>query len=115
MRLRCRAVPRRRPARPTRTGRSSCRPGSPCPCGARGCLQAYAGLPAVLGDHPAPAGTTPEAAIAERADAGDVATLAALDSAGTVLLGGSLSLLSSWLTAGPRSPCARRCSGRTAP
>jgi predicted NBD/HSP70 family sugar kinase len=88
--------------------------GKPCPCGARGCLQTYAGLPAILGDQPAPPAATPEAAIGSRADAGDPATLAALDAAGsalgialsgmlnvldigTVLLGGSFALLSSWL------------------
>ncbi|GAB3423900.1 ROK family protein [Flindersiella endophytica] len=88
--------------------------GRPCDCGARGCLQAYAGLPAILGDQPSPAGTTPEAAISARAESGDPATLAALETAGTalgialagalnvldvgtVLLGGSFALLSSWL------------------
>jgi predicted NBD/HSP70 family sugar kinase len=88
--------------------------GKLCGCGAHGCLQAYAGLPAILGDQPPPAGATPDTTISERAEAGDSATLAALDTAGTalgialsgalnvldigtVLLGGSFALLSSWL------------------
>ncbi|MGS2644465.1 ROK family protein [Streptosporangium sp. LJ11] len=99
--------------------------GKPCPCGSRGCLQAYASLPAILGDEPAPAGTTPDIAITDRAETGDPATLAALDGAGTtlgialadmlnildidtVLLGGSFSLLASWLTTNVRVEIDRR-------
>ncbi|MFF3444759.1 ROK family protein [Streptosporangium sp. NPDC002721] len=99
--------------------------GEPCPCGSRGCLQTYASLPAILGDEPAPAGTTPDTAVTGRAEEGRPATLAALDRAGTtlgvaladtlnildidtVLLGGSFSLLSSWLTANIRAEIDRR-------
>ncbi|MGN9841004.1 ROK family protein [Nonomuraea sp. H19] len=99
--------------------------GEPCPCGSRGCLQTYASLPAILSDEPVPAGTTPDAAITGWAEAGRPATLAALDSAGTalgialsdmlnildidtVLLGGSFSLLASWLTANARAEVQRR-------
>ncbi|MFG6196225.1 ROK family protein [Nonomuraea sp. JJY05] len=99
--------------------------GNACPCGSRGCLQTYASLSAVLGDEPAPAGTTPDAAATGRAEAGHPATIAALDAAGTalgialadmlnildidtVLLGGSFSLLASWLTANARAEIDRR-------
>ncbi|GFJ91775.1 hypothetical protein Prum_054170 [Phytohabitans rumicis] len=99
--------------------------GTPCPCGSRGCLQTYASLEAILGGDPVPAGTTPDATATARADAGDPATLAALDTAGTalgialsgmlnildidtVLLGGSFALLSSWLTANVRTQIDRR-------
>jgi predicted NBD/HSP70 family sugar kinase len=99
--------------------------GKPCPCGSRGCLQTYASLPAILSDEPVPPHTTPDAAVTTRADAGDPATLAALDTAGTalgialsdvinildidtVLLGGALSLLSSWLTATVRTELNQR-------
>jgi predicted NBD/HSP70 family sugar kinase len=99
--------------------------GKPCPCGSRGCLQTYASLEAILSDEPAPAGVTPDAAITARADAGQPATLAVLDTAGTalgialadmlnildidtVLLGGSFSLLSSWLTANAKTEVNQR-------
>jgi predicted NBD/HSP70 family sugar kinase len=99
--------------------------GKPCPCGARGCLQTYASLEAILGDRPAPAGMTPDAAILTGADAGDPVTLAALDTAGTalgialsgvlnildidtVLLGGSFALLASWLTTNARAEINQR-------
>ncbi|MCF6473508.1 ROK family protein [Nonomuraea sp. MG754425] len=99
--------------------------GLPCPCGARGCLQSYASLPAILGGEPAPAGLTPDVAVTSRAEAGDPATLAALDRAGTalgiglanalnildldiVLLGGSFSLLASWLTGNVEAEIGRR-------
>ncbi|GAA4439891.1 ROK family transcriptional regulator [Phytohabitans houttuyneae] len=99
--------------------------GKPCPCGARGCLHTYASLEAILGDDPAPAGVTPDAAILTRADAGEPATLAALDTASTtlgialsdvlnildidtVLLGGSYALLTSWLTANARAEINQR-------
>ncbi|MET7330296.1 ROK family transcriptional regulator [Nonomuraea sp. NPDC005650] len=99
--------------------------GNACPCGSRGCLQTYASLRAVLGDQPPPAGTTPDAAATGRAEAGHPATIAALDAAGTalgialadmlnildidtVLLGGSFSLLASWLTANARAEIDRR-------
>ncbi|MEV0326793.1 ROK family transcriptional regulator [Micromonospora echinospora] len=99
--------------------------GRPCPCGSRGCLQTYASLEAILGDEPAPAGTTPETAITIRAESGQPETLAALDTAGTalgvalsdtlnildsdtVLLGGSFALLASWLTDRARDEISRR-------
>ena len=99
--------------------------GKPCPCGSRGCLQAYASLQAVLSDEPAPADTSPDAAITARAEAGLPNTLALLDTAGfalgvalsdmlnildidTVLLGGSFSLLSSWLTANVKAEIDQR-------
>lgn len=99
--------------------------GKPCPCGSRGCLQTYASLPAILSDEPVPAHSTPDAAVTTRADAGDPATLAALDTAGTalgialsdvinildidtVLLGGAFSLLSSWLTGTARTELNQR-------
>ncbi|MGI5149870.1 ROK family protein [Plantactinospora sp. CA-294935] len=99
--------------------------GKPCPCGSRGCLQTYASLEAILGAEPAPPGCTPDAEITARADAGRPDTLAALDVAGTalgvalsdmlnildigsVLLGGSFSLLASWLTANARAEIDQR-------
>lgn len=99
--------------------------GEVCPCGSRGCLQTYASLQAMLRDDPAPEGTTPDAVITARAEAGMPGTLAMLDRAGTalgvalsdmlnildidtVLLGGSFSLLSSWLTTNIRSEIDRR-------
>lgn len=89
--------------------------GRRCPCGARGCLQTYAGPQAILGGAAVPAGTMPEVAITTRADAGEPDTLAAVDAAGTalgvalsnvlnildidtVLLGGSFALLASWVS-----------------
>ncbi len=99
--------------------------GKLCPCGARGCLHTYASLEAILGEEPAPAGVTPDAAILTRADAGEPATLAALDTASTalgialsdvlnildietVLLGGSYALLASWLIANARAEINQR-------
>lgn len=99
--------------------------GRPCPCGSRGCLQTYASLDAILGDEPAPTGTTPENTITTRAETGQPATLAALDTAGTalgialsdmlnildidtVLLGGSFALLASWLTDNAKNQINRR-------
>lgn len=99
--------------------------GKPCPCGARGCLHTYASLEAILGGRPVPVGVTPDAAILTRADAGEPATLAALDTAGTalgialsdvlnildidtVLLGGTFAVLASWLTANARAEIDQR-------
>ncbi|MFC4005841.1 ROK family protein [Nonomuraea purpurea] len=99
--------------------------GRPCPCGSCGCLQTYVSLRAVLGDEPAPPGLTPDAAVTGRAEAGHPATIAALESAGTalgialadmlnildidtVLLGGSFSLLASWLTARAKAEIDQR-------
>jgi predicted NBD/HSP70 family sugar kinase len=99
--------------------------GRPCPCGSSGCLQTYASLDAILGDDPAPSGTTPENAITTRAETGHPTTLAALEAAGTalgialsdmlnildidtVLLGGSFALLASWLTDNAKQQINRR-------
>lgn len=91
--------------------------GLPCPCGARGCLECYAGLSAILGAVGVgtdPAGSASAATIAAAADAGSPAVRQALDAAGTalgiavgslvnvldvetVLLGGSYAVLASWL------------------
>ncbi|MFI6481100.1 ROK family protein [Nonomuraea sp. NPDC050663] len=99
--------------------------GEPCPCGSRGCLQTYASTAAILGGEPVPEGANPDNVITERAEAGHPATLAALERAGTalgialsgvlnildlgtVLLGGSFSLMSSWLTATVKAEIDRR-------
>ena len=99
--------------------------GRTCRCGARGCLHTYASLEAILSADPAPADSSPDAAIVARAEAGSPATLGALDEAGTalgvalsdmlnildidtVLLGGSFSLLSSWLTTNVRTEVDQR-------
>jgi predicted NBD/HSP70 family sugar kinase len=99
--------------------------GKPCPCGSRGCLHTYASLAAILSEDPEPTGTSPDAAIASRAEAGNPITLVALDAAGTalgiavsnmlnildidtVLLGGSFALLSSWLTTNARAEIDQR-------
>lgn len=99
--------------------------GKPCPCGARGCLHTYASAEAVLSDDRVPDGMSPDAAIVALAEAGCASTLVALDTAGTalgialsnmlnildidtVLLGGSFSLLSSWLTTNARAEIDQR-------
>ncbi|THV41647.1 ROK family transcriptional regulator [Glycomyces buryatensis] len=99
--------------------------GKPCPCGARGCLQTYASLHAILDGQTVPAGTTPDAAAIAWADEGRPATLASIDTAATalgiavsgalnlldidtVLLGGSFALLSSWMTAKVKSEVDQR-------
>ncbi len=98
--------------------------GLPCSCGARGCLQRYAGLQEILAAVPeqprraaGAAGPPPVVAIEALISAGSPEILAALERAGqalgiaisavvnivdvdTVLLGGSYSLLASWLTEG---------------
>lgn len=99
--------------------------GKPCRCGARGCLQTYASIAAILGEEAVPPGVTPDAAVLARADAGDPETLAALETAAhalgvalanalnlldidTVLLGGSFAVLSSWLLAGVEAEVNQR-------
>lgn len=99
--------------------------GKPCRCGARGCLQTYASLAAILGGEALPEGMTPDAAVLAWADAGRPETLAALETAAhalgvalanvlnlldidTVLLGGSFALLSSWLIAGVEAEVNQR-------
>jgi len=99
--------------------------GKPCSCGARGCLQTYASLAAILGGETVPDGMMPEVAVGGWADAGRPETLAALDAAAhalgialanvlnlldidTVLLGGSFTLLSAWLIAGVEAEVNQR-------
>jgi predicted NBD/HSP70 family sugar kinase len=99
--------------------------GRVCPCGANGCLQTYASVESILGKGSADQGAGPLSTILARADAGSKRTLAALDSAGvalgialsdlvnlldfdTILLGGSYSLLSSWLVDNIRAEIERR-------
>jgi predicted NBD/HSP70 family sugar kinase len=93
--------------------------GPPCACGATGCLQCVAGLQEILAAVPDPgrAAQAPAVAIDALVSAGSPEILTALDRAGTalgtalsalinivdvdtVLLGGSFSLLASWLTEG---------------
>ncbi|PRX09186.1 ROK family transcriptional regulator [Actinoplanes italicus] len=98
--------------------------GAPCACGATGCLQRYAGLQAILGTAAEP-GTAPAVAIDALTSAGNPRIATALDEAGTalgvaiaglinlvrvdtVLLGGSYSLLASWLIDGINRELHRR-------
>ncbi|GIE94448.1 ROK family transcriptional regulator [Paractinoplanes rishiriensis] len=92
--------------------------GPRCACGANGCLQCVAGLREILAAVPVPSpAASPAVAIDELVSAGSPEILTALDRAGTalgtalsaliniidvdtVLLGGSFSLLASWLTEG---------------
>jgi predicted NBD/HSP70 family sugar kinase len=95
--------------------------GPPCRCGARGCLEQYAGQEAVLGA--AGVTTVPELAVA--AAAGQPAALAALTAAGsalgmavatvvnlldvrTIVLGGSYASLLPWLRDGIAAEAGRR-------
>jgi predicted NBD/HSP70 family sugar kinase len=88
--------------------------GEPCSCGSRGCLQAYAGIEAIMAAAAASGGPSAPDVLA-LADAGSADTLAALDRAGaalgialadlvnlvdvdTILLGGTYAVLASWLT-----------------
>jgi predicted NBD/HSP70 family sugar kinase len=106
--------------------------GLPCSCGATGCLQRYAGLQEILAAVPEPARRAAVAphqasavAIEALVSAGSPEILAALERAGralgvaiaavvnivdvdTVLLGGSYSLLASWLTEGIEEELRRR-------
>ena len=106
--------------------------GKPCSCGATGCLQRYAGLREILDAVPAdrrPLPVVPHQAPAVAIDAlvsaGSPEILDALEEAGkalgiaisalvsivdvdTVLLGGSYSLLASWLTGGIERELSRR-------
>jgi predicted NBD/HSP70 family sugar kinase len=98
--------------------------GPACACGATGCLQCYAGLTAVLGAD-AGGGQSPAVAIDALVSDGDPRVLEALGSAATalgvavaglvnlvkvdtVLLGGSYSLLASWLVDGIERELRRR-------
>ncbi|MFH9352240.1 ROK family protein [Kitasatospora sp. NPDC017646] len=114
--------------------------GVECACGARGCLEQYAGEAAVLreaalaphggaaGASPAPAGD-PIVLLAERAAAGHPPTLAALDRAGRALglalasavelidpdglvLGGAYAELADWLLPSVRAELAARVTVR---
>ncbi|MFD3538500.1 ROK family protein [Streptomyces sp. NPDC058662] len=107
--------------------------GLPCACGARGCLEQYAGEAAVLRQaglgH---VGGDPVALLAERAAAGDASTLRALDRAGRALglgltsavnlidpdslvLGGAYAELADWLLPSVRAELAVRVTVRPWP
>lgn len=84
--------------------------GPPCPCGSRGCLLGFASLP---DDVFARAEADDPAALESLATAGTALGVALSDALnlldiGTVLLGGSFAVLSSWLTAGVRTEIDRR-------
>jgi predicted NBD/HSP70 family sugar kinase len=100
--------------------------GRPCPCGSTGCLYAYASVPAILGTEAGGrTGLARDASVAALAEGGNAAVLAGLDTAGTalgialsamlnlldvgtVLLGGSYSLLYSWLNERVKDEIGRR-------
>ncbi|WP_031064290.1 ROK family protein [Streptomyces sp. NRRL WC-3742] len=108
--------------------------GPRCACGARGCLEQYAGEAAVLREagltqHGAAATGDPVALLAERAAAGHPPTLAALDRAGRALglaltsavdlidpdrlvLGGAYAELAGWLLPSVRAELAERVTVR---
>ncbi|EFL13311.1 ROK family protein [Streptomyces sp. C] len=103
--------------------------GAPCPCGARGCLEQYAGEAAVLREAGLADTGDPVAVLAERAGAGDAAALRALDRAGRALglalvsavdlidpdglvLGGAYAELADWLLPPMRSELAARVTVR---
>ncbi|KIF02497.1 ROK family protein, partial [Streptomyces sp. RSD-27] len=103
--------------------------GAPCPCGARGCLEQYAGERAVLREAGLEDVGDPVAVLAERAGAGDPATLRALDRAGRALglaltsavnlidpdalvLGGAYAELADWLLPPLRTELAARVTVR---
>ncbi|WP_441247596.1 ROK family protein [Kitasatospora sp. McL0602] len=106
--------------------------GVPCPCGARGCLEQYAGEAAVLREAGLAAAGDPVARLAERAAAGDQATLRALERAGRALglalvsavnlidpdslvLGGAYAELAEWLLPAVRAELAARVRARPWP
>lgn len=85
--------------------------GTRCACGARGCLEQYAGEAAVLREAGLAHVGDPVALLAERAGAGDAATLRALDRAGRALglaLTSAVNLIdpdsSFWAAPTPNSP-----------
>ncbi|WP_030192638.1 ROK family protein [Streptomyces sp. NRRL S-87] len=103
--------------------------GAPCPCGARGCLEQYAGEAAVLREAGLPGTGDPVALLAERAAAGDASTLRALDRAGRALglalasavnlvdpdglvLGGAYAELAEWLLPPLRAELTARVTVR---
>ncbi|UQX04150.1 ROK family protein [Streptomyces sp. RerS4] len=103
--------------------------GAPCACGARGCLEQYAGEAAVLREAGLGGAGDPMALLAERAGAGDAGTLRALDRAGRALglaltsavnlidpdglvLGGAYAELADWLLPPIRAELAARVTVR---
>ncbi|PWI44416.1 ROK family transcriptional regulator [Streptomyces sp. ICBB 8177] len=104
--------------------------GPPCACGARGCLEQYAGEAAVLRAAGLDAATgDPVAELARRAERSDAAVLDALDHAGAalgialagavnlidpaaVVLGGAYAELGAWLLPGMRRELAARVAVR---
>ncbi|MET9883170.1 ROK family protein [Streptomyces sp. NPDC006430] len=103
--------------------------GARCACGARGCLEQYAGEAAVLREAGIADAGDPVALLAERAGAGDAATLRALDRAGRALglaltsavnlidpdglvLGGAYAELADWLLPAIRAELAARITVR---
>ncbi|MFE0462992.1 ROK family protein [Kitasatospora sp. NPDC058965] len=104
--------------------------GPRCRCGARGCLEQYAGEPAVLRAAGLAADTPdPVVVLADRARAGDAPALRALDQAGTalgialagavnlvdpaaLLLGGAYAELADWLLPPMRAELAARVTVR---
>ncbi|MEU9143716.1 ROK family transcriptional regulator [Streptomyces sp. NPDC048349] len=99
--------------------------GARCACGARGCLEQYAGEAAVLREAGLECIGDPVALLAERAGAGDPSTLRALDRAGRALglalasavnlidpdglvLGGAYAELADWLLPSIRAELAAR-------
>ncbi|MGW0390437.1 ROK family protein [Streptomyces sp. NPDC003042] len=103
--------------------------GAPCACGARGCLEQYAGEAAVLREAGLAAVGDPVTLLAERAGAGDASTLRALDRAGRALglaltsavnlidpdhlvLGGAYAELADWLLPSIRAELAARVTVR---
>nr|WP_308191765.1 ROK family transcriptional regulator [Kitasatospora humi] len=106
--------------------------GEPCPCGSRGCLEQYAGEAAVLREAGLAGSGDPVALLAERAGAGDRATLRALERAGRALgfalasavnlidpdglvLGGAYAELADWLLPAVRAELAARVTVRPWP
>ncbi|WP_184946852.1 ROK family transcriptional regulator [Kitasatospora kifunensis] len=106
--------------------------GVPCPCGARGCLEQYAGEAAVLREAGLAASGDPVALLSERAGAGDPAALRALERAGRALglalasavnlidpdglvLGGAYAELAEWLLPAVRAELAARVTVRPWP
>ncbi|MDJ0385359.1 ROK family transcriptional regulator [Streptomyces sp. G-G2] len=106
--------------------------GVPCPCGARGCLEQYAGEAAVLREAGLTGTGDPVALLADRAGAGDPATLRALERAGRALglalasavnlidpdglvLGGAHAELAEWLLPAVRAELAVRVTLRPWP
>ncbi|GAA3368044.1 ROK family transcriptional regulator [Streptomyces sannanensis] len=101
-----------------------------CPCGARGCLEQFAGVRAVLRDAGLrPGGRDPVTALTEAARAHDRRTLTALERAGAALgialtsavdlldpsalvLGGAYGELADWLLPAMRSELAARVTVR---